>query len=121
MSIPLYCSKCGTMIGTASTLEAIQANREGVVHVPCPNGTHTEPVRVEKTYLFGLLKRTNVSYPETHTSSSWHNYTGPRFQPLALIAILVAGGRMLIDGKWCYWDWSIGFYGDGAVPLGVKK
>lgn len=116
MSIPIVCQGCGSVVGEDSSMAGLFSDfGAGVYAGECPGkGNHAAPERIETETLFGLAKRVTVTYPATHTSSSWYEYTGPK-KPfvLWLTLMLISDDGIVVDGQWCWWRPDIGFYGDG--------
>lgn len=114
MTIPLRCPGCGEFVGVdEASLENLSGMASGVA---CPGkGKHQPPLMTTERKFFGLVERVTVKYPETHTSSSWNEYVGPKRRFYVWIAIMLGDDNsILINGKWCWWDSKLGFYGDGA-------
>lgn len=132
MSIPYFCKHCGDLIGVEPELRTLRRLHSGrlvfdsSIDCVCPGkGKHAEPTRVEHQRLFNLIKDVILSYPETRTISSWSEYTGPAKRFWLWFAIVFGTPRypngsyrgLVVNGKWAYWDWRLGLYGDGADEL----
>jgi len=130
MAIPLFCKDCHEVVGIESSMATLARlstmNLDSVVNVNCMGKeNHLEPIRSEKTQLFGLINQITVVYPETETTSSWEEYVGPKRKIHVWFAIVFGTEKypngsyrgILIDNKWTWWDKKISFYGDGAELL----
>lgn len=116
MSIPLYCPGCGEQVGSDDGLFAGFHPGSTIAEITCPGkGKHQPSVRTTERKLFGLIKCVTLAYPETHTNSSWNEYVGPKRQFYVWLAIMFGGKHgVIVNGKWCWWNCKIGFYGDGV-------
>lgn len=120
MSKPLICNACSDMIGSIEGAFGF----DGIIKTQCPGkGNHQKPIRTEKAKFFGLIKQISIEYPETFTTSSWGEYSGPPNR-WALWFAIVFGSReyercrgLTVNGKWAWWDFTTGFYGDGIKEL----
>jgi hypothetical protein len=130
MSIPLVCAKCGESIGVrdemALMVHGMAGDFGGHVEVGCPGkGKHPPPKVTRAKRLFGLLERVTTEYPETYSSSTHEEYVGPRTRRHVIFAILFGTKRwpngshdgVFVDGKWVWFDWSRGLYGEGKGLL----
>lgn len=125
MSIPILCG-CGKLVGEVDGMAWLGGAGEGFHQ--CPVDGHKEPVRTERSRLFGLTKEVTIRYPETYTHSSWQEYVGPANRFLLWFAIVfgtehypVGGPRgFTINGKQVSWEPFSGFSGDGLAEL-MKK
>ncbi len=127
MSIPVSCPKCGVLIGEIEIsskfdLMAIEVlirlYREAVFDC-----SHTEPKRTKAKKLLGLVNQIHVEYPETGTTSSWLEYSGPLNKFMLWVTLCFVGRRrcVLVNNKWVGWNPSIGFFGDGVKELEKLK
>jgi hypothetical protein len=130
MSIPYTCRICGDIIGTEPEMFTLGRIRTGNFNwskdVNCPGrGKHPEPTRTTTKRFFGLIDQVTLYYPETNTSSTWGEYTGPP-EKFWLWFVIVFGTKrnpngtyagVIVNGKWAWWDSRTGFYGDGVVEL----
>lgn len=116
MAIPLHCPSCGELVGMDEAFPAGLRPGSSIAKVICPGvGKHTPPTRTSIRRLFGLIERITVLYPETLTRTFLDEYTGPKSTFLLWLAIMCShGGRIIINGKLCWWDIGYGFCGDGA-------
>ncbi|MBI5798605.1 MAG: hypothetical protein HZB10_01595 [Candidatus Yonathbacteria bacterium] len=126
MSIPVYCTKCGAIIGVKHRFMLgfdLGSGDQSVTHGVC---NHTEPQRTETLKLFDLIKQIRLDYPETETVSTWEEYVGPPIKFILWCAIVFGTRRypngtyngVTVNGKWAWWDSQNGFYGDGVAELG---
>ena len=116
MAIPLHCPGCGELVGVDNCIFAGLHPGSLIAEIGCPGkGKHQPSVRTTERKLFGLVERVTVKYPETHTSSSWNEYAGPKRPFYVWLAIMLSDDNgIIVNGKWCWWDFKLGFYGDGA-------
>jgi hypothetical protein len=70
---------------------------------PCPGiEFHKQPIW-HREDMFGLVRKVVKYYPETMTTSTWHEYIGPEKKLLLLIALwLVPEKRLWHNGKWIF-------------------
>ena|SRR3989344_2423352 len=130
MAIPYFCSKCDDVIGMEP--QGLSLGRLGsgdfdsTMNVTCPGkGNHPKPKRTESMRLFGLIRRVFLEYPQTFTISSWEEYTGPQSKFWLWFAIVFgtkcypngSHDGVTVNGKWTWWDFETGFYGDGIREL----
>lgn len=131
MCIPLWCDKCGELVGVESEMASMgrlfSGNFDSQINVGCSGENHhPKPVRMETTRLFGLIKYVHLSYPETNTVSSWEEYAGSASKVKVWLAIVLGTKKypngsyrgVTVNGKWAWWDLKTGFYGDGWKELG---
>lgn len=115
MSIPVHCRGCGALVGEDHGYAGLFSDfgSLGTFAGECPGkGKHPEPVRTETTVFFGLVTHTKVVYPETHTSSEWYSYAGPKKRLSLLLAMgFVGSDGILVNGTWCH------SFGDGYAEL----
>lgn len=125
MSVPVRCTKCGVLVGEISALGfwgftmGLNEYRNlsySIGHdLEC---NHPEPIWNETIKLFGLVKHIRLEYPETETSSLWEEYTGPSNKFTLWLAIILGNSRgVIVNGKWVWWDFSTGFFGDGVKEI----
>lgn len=116
MSIPLHCPSCRELVGVDDNLFAKTYRDSLIAEIACHGkGKHQPPVRTIERKLFGLVERVTVKYPETYTSSWWNEYVGPKRRFYVWLAIMLGGNDgIIINGKSCWWDLKLGFYGDGV-------
>ncbi len=130
MSIPIECKKCGTIVGEIDSFWAMCPDMWQSYSVPDKNPcSHPKPEITETRKLFGLINHAHTYYPETQTSSSWKEYIGPNSKFWLWFAIVFGskqypnGGYegVTVNGEWVWWEWKLGFYGDGIAELGKTK
>ena len=131
MSIPYFCGKSHDVIGTEPGALTLCGGFSGnfdstIMDVDCPGkGNHSKPKRTESTRLFGFIRHIFLEYPETSTTSSWEEYTGPQSKFWLWFAIVFGTKRypngsyagLVVNGKWVWWSFEMGFYGDGVKEL----
>ena len=118
MSIPIDCPKCGVMIGEVSGLSAKGLFFKNFPSIDSGSCNHRKSVKTEKRGLLGLIKEVLVEYPETETCSAFAEYVGPSNKLMLWIAIVFCGYHgVVVNGKWAWWDFKIGFYGQGVDEL----
>jgi hypothetical protein len=130
MSISVDCPHCGKFVGILE----VKSNDDFSIPVHerikqvqnrIHSCDHPKPVRVETITLFGLLKTISVNYPETRSSAVWEEYCGPSSKFFLRVAIIFGTKRypngsydgVVVNGKWAWWDFKTGFYGDGVAEL----
>jgi hypothetical protein len=129
MSIPMVCHKCGEVVGAFTGITMLRTPLDPCWCGQCPGaGKHEKPERTEYRRLFGLIRGITLRYPETSTTSIWNEYAGPPNRFFLWCAIVFGTKRwpngshegITINGKWVWWDFSTGFFGDGLAEL-MKK
>jgi hypothetical protein len=114
MQIPIRCPNCGDQIG----VEDISFYGQALVSNICPGrGRHKPPVEKIRSSFFGLVEETEVYYLETQTSSVSKEYIGPKSRLLVWFVLVFYESPIHIDGKWCSWSSSLGFFGAGADQI----
>jgi hypothetical protein len=116
MSMPLYCPGCGELVGVDNYPFAALHPHSSIAEIACPGKSKHQPsVRTTERKFFGLVERVTVKYLETRTSSSWNEYVGPRRPFYIWLAIMFGEDKsIVVNGKWCWWDFKHGFHGNGA-------
>ena len=124
MSMILSCLSCGDIIGTTECFSHNGYTRD----IACPGrGKHPPPKRTVVTRRFGLIREVSLFYPESSAHSSWAEYSGPRSKLLLWLAIHFNGREhegVVVNGKWAWWSFRLGFYGAGVKELkkmGTKR
>ncbi len=123
MPHPIYCKKCGALIGVGNKnayplfIRIERSSRH--------NGkTHSRTTEIKRKIFFGLLRETKIFYPETRTRFSWHEYIGPPNVFLLWCAIVLGTKTksVLYDGKWISWDWTSCLLDDEThLSLKIRK
>lgn len=114
MGIPLHCSNCGELVGIDTYPFAGFHPESSRADIFCPGkGKHSPPVETSERKLFGLVEHVTIKYPETFTKCSWNRYVGAKHWFLVWLAIILTGDGVVINKKWCWWEWNTGFFGDG--------
>lgn len=71
------CAECGTMVGVLHFQGGFFDPDAMYADIPCRGpDKHPKPERTEKSYFFGLLKWTEIVYPETGDKSTWYTWRG---------------------------------------------
>jgi hypothetical protein len=128
MAIPLWCAKCGELVGIESTEDTLNRMKTGDfnshIDLPC-TGYHEAPRISERKRMLGLIKDVTADYPETGTQSTHSEYLGPRNKAWLFLAFVLGQEQwpngtyngLLVDGEWVWFEFGRGFYGKGIEKL----
>lgn len=104
MAIPIFCSKCDQIVGTTRHIQVARVQGD-MIGDTC-TGRHERVERQEERKFFKLLLRVSQTYPDTHSTSVWDEYVGPKNMLILWVAVYFGTHekRATVNGEWVFWS-----------------